>query len=90
MTVRVYPFKGGKRNLLANASIEIEGIVINGFKILGAKDGGNWVAWPNQKGRDGKYYDQVYALDKVLREDVEREILDEYVAEIAKGRKGRR
>ena len=90
MNVRVYPIKGGKSNLLANASIEIEGIVIKGFKILNGKNDSLWVSWPNQKGTDGKYYDQVYALDKTLREDVEDAILDEYDTEIAKGRKGRR
>lgn len=90
MNVRVYPIKAGKSNLLANASIEIEGIVIKGFKVLNGKNESLWVSWPNQKGTDGKYYDQVYALDKTLREDVEDAILDEYDTEIAKGRKGRR
>lgn len=90
MNVRVYPIKkSGKSDLLANASIEIEGIVIKGFKILNGKNDSLWISWPNQKGTDGKYYDQVYALDKTLREDVEDAILDEYNTETAKG-KGRR
>lgn len=90
MNVRVYPIKAGKSNLLANASIEIEGIVIKGFKVLKGKNESLWVSWPNQKATDGKYYDLVYALDKTLREDVEDAILDEYDTEITKGRKGRR
>lgn len=92
MNVRVYPIKSSKSSILANASIEIEGIVIKGFKILNGKNDGPWVSWPSQKGTDGKYYDQVYALDKTLREDVEDAILDEYDTETAKGnnRRGRR
>ena len=90
MNVRVYPIKAGKSKILANASIEIEGIVIKGFKVLKGKNESLWVSWPNQKGTDGKYYDLVYALDKTLREDVEDAILDEYDTEITKGRKGRR
>lgn len=93
MNVRVYPIKkSSKTSILANASIEIEGIVIKGFKILNGKNDDPWVSWPNQKGTDGKYYDQVYALDKTLREEVEDAILDEYDKEAAKGneRRGRR
>lgn len=90
MNVRVYPIKkSGKSGLLANASIEIEGIVIKGFKILNGKNDSLWISWPNQKGTDGKYYDQVYALDKTLREEVEDAILDEYDTETAKGKGGR-
>lgn len=90
MNVRVYPIKRGKSNLLANASIEIEGIVIKGFKILNGKNNRWWLSWPSQKGADGKYYDQVYALDKTLRENIEDAILDEYDREITKERNGRR
>lgn len=93
MNVRVYPIKkSSKSGILANASIEIEGIVIKGFKILNGKNDNPWVSWPNQKGADGKYYDQVYALDKTLREEVEDSILDEYDKEAVKGneRRGRR
>lgn len=90
MNVRVYPIKACKSNLHANASIEIEGIVIKGFKVLSGKNESLWVSWPSQKGTDGKYYEQVYALDKTLREDIEDAILDEYDTEITKGRKGRR
>lgn len=89
MNVRVYLIKAGKSKLLAIASIEIEGIVIKGFKVLKGKNESLWVSWPSQKGTDGEYYDQVYAIDRTLREDVEDAILDEYDTEIAKGRKGR-
>ena len=92
MKVKVYPVKSNG-NLLANASIEIESIVIKGFKIVEGRDG-DFVSWPSQKGKDGKYYDQVYALNKDLRREVEDNILDEYenvkANEDKKGRRGRR
>ena len=90
MKVNVYPIKNNG-NLLANASIEIEGLVIKGFKIVKGKES-NFVSWPSQKGKDGKYYDQVYALDKDTRLDINDEILDKYDDEMddQKRRRGRR
>lgn len=92
MKAKVYPVKS-KGSLLANASIEIEGIVIKGFKIVEGRDN-DFVSWPSQKGKDGKYYDQVFALDKDIRREVEDMILDEYeivkANEDKKERRGRR
>lgn len=92
MKVKVSPVKSSG-NLLANASIEIEGIVIKGFKLVEGRDN-DFVSWPSQKGRDGKYYDQVFALNKDIRREVEDKILDEYeivkADEDKKGRRGRR
>lgn len=92
MKVRVYPTKSNGK-LLANASIEIEGIVIKGFKIVEGRDS-DFVSWPSQKGKDGNYYDQVFALNKDIRREVEDNILDEYdnvkANEDKKERRGRR
>ena len=90
MKVKVYPVENAG-NLLATASVEIEGIVIKGFKIVGGKNG-EFVSWPSQKGKDGKYYDQVYALDRDTRLDVEDCILDKFNDEKdnRKGGRGRR
>ena len=92
MKVRVYSVKSND-SLLATASIEIEGIVIKGFKIVEGRDT-DFVSWPSQKGKDGKYYDQVFALNKDIRREVEDKILDEYeivkANEDKKERRGRR
>lgn len=92
MKAKVYPVKSSG-NLLANASIEIEGIVIKGFKIVEGRDS-DFVGWPSQKGKDGKYYDQVFAMNKDIRREVEDNILEEYdnvkANEDKKGRRGRR
>lgn len=76
MKATVYPVKSNSK-LRANASIEIEGIVIKGFKIVEGKYS-DFVCWPSQKGKDGEYYDQVFALDKDIREEVEDLIMEEY------------
>ena len=92
MRVKVYPVKNNG-NLLANASIEIEDIVIKGFKVVEGRDS-DFVSWPSQKGKDGKYYDQVFALNKNIRREVEESILEEYdnvkANEDKKERRGRR
>ena len=92
MKAKVYLVKSNG-SLLANASIEIEGIVIKGFKIVEGRDN-DFVSWPSQKGKDGEYYDQVFALNKDIRKEVEDKILDEYdnvkANEDKKERRGRR
>lgn len=92
MKVKVYPVKSNG-NLLANASIEIEDIVIKGFKVIEGRDK-DFVSWPSQKGKDGKYYEQVFALNKDIRREVVDNILDEYeivkANENKKERRGRR
>lgn len=89
MEARVYLVKKATEKLLANASIQVKGIVIKGFKVVEGKDS-NFVSFPSTKDQDGKYYDQVYALDKDTRTDIENAILDAYDEEIKKERSGRR
>jgi DNA-binding cell septation regulator SpoVG len=52
-----------------------DGIVIKGFKIVkGSK--GLFVSAPNEKGKDGKYYDTV-VLPKEMKEEVQRMALEQ-------------
>ena len=40
----------------------INGISIHGMKVIPLRDGsGDFIAWPSQKGADGKYYNVCYA-----------------------------
>lgn len=87
MKAKVYPVENAGK-LLATASVEIEGIVIKGFKIVKGEYGG-FVSWPSQKGKDGKYYDQVYALDGDTRSAVNVCILDEFNDEMDNRKRGR-
>ncbi len=53
-----------------------DGITIKGFKIVNGANG-MFVSPPNEKGKDGKYYDSVL-LPKDMKENLEKLALDEY------------
>lgn len=60
------------------AVIELDGVLkINGIRII---DGNSrmFAAMPNRKVSDDKYIDYVYPVNKELREEIERAILEEY------------
>ena len=60
------------------AIIELDGVLkINGIRII---EGNSrmFAAMPNRKISDDKYIDYVYPVNKELREDIERAILEEY------------
>lgn len=60
------------------AVIELDGILkINGIRII---EGNSrmFAAMPNRKVSDDKYIDYVYPVNKELREEIERAILEEY------------
>ena len=60
------------------AVIELDGVLkINGIRII---EGNSrmFAAMPNRKISDDKYIDYVYPVNKELREEIEREILEEY------------
>ena len=58
-------------------------IVIKGFKILEGERG-NWVGMPQKLGKDGKYYDQAFAVDREVRERIVEVILDAYERAVTK------
>ena len=60
------------------AIIELDGVLkINGIRII---EGNSrmFAAMPNRKISDDKYIDYVYPVNKELREELERAILEEY------------
>lgn len=60
------------------AVIELDGVLkINGIRII---EGNSrmFAAMPNRKVADDKYIDYVYPVNKELREEIERAILEEY------------
>ena len=60
------------------AVIELDGVLkINGIRII---EGNSrmFAAMPNRKISDDKYIDYVYPVNKELREEIERAILEEY------------
>jgi stage V sporulation protein G len=53
-----------------------DGIIIKGFRIVNGSNG-LFVSSPNEKGKDGKYYETVI-LPKEMKDDLEKLALEEY------------
>ena len=67
--------KGGKKLAFFDLQTD-DGIIIKGFSIIdGSK--GKFVAAPDEKGKDGKYYERVI-LPAELKAKVEAMALEEY------------
>ncbi|MFH1715229.1 MAG: septation protein SpoVG family protein [Elusimicrobiota bacterium] len=61
--------------IVFNNSIAVHCGVMQGKK-------GLWVAWPAKKDEAGKYGNIVYVLNKKLKSDVEKAIIDKYLSKI--------
>ena len=66
---------GGKTNAFFDIQTD-DGIVIKGFKLVNGSNG-IFMSSPNEKGKDGKYYDSVI-LPKEMKEQVEKMALSEH------------
>ncbi|MEP0862112.1 MAG: septation protein SpoVG family protein [Ignavibacterium sp.] len=73
--IRLNKLNGGKT--LAFFDVETDdGIIIKGFRIVDGNKG-KFIASPNEKGKDGKYYETVI-LPKTMKEELEKLALSEY------------
>ena len=75
---RITPLKndsGGKTAAFFDIQTN-DGIIIKGFRIVNGSNG-LFVSAPNDKGKDGKYYDNVI-LPKEMKSEVEKMALEEY------------
>lgn len=73
--VRINKLEGGRT--LAFVDIETDdNIIIKGFRLVNGTNG-IFLASPDEKGKDGKYYDTVI-VPKELREQLEKMAIDEY------------
>ena len=76
--VSVQKEEKGNSRVKGYAVIELDGVLkINGIRII---EGNSrmFAAMPNRKISDDKYIDYVYPVNKELREEIERAILEEY------------
>lgn len=73
--IRMNKLNGGKT--LAFFDVETDdGIILKGFRIVdGSK--GKFIASPDEKGKDGKYYETVI-LPKEMKDKIEKLALEEY------------
>jgi stage V sporulation protein G len=76
--IRINPLKNNSGGKTA-AFFDIEtndGIIIKGFRIVNGANG-LFISAPNDKGKDGKYYDNVI-LPKEMKSDVEKQAIEEF------------
>ena len=76
--IRINPLKNNSGGKTA-AFFDIEtndGIIIKGFRIVNGANG-LFITAPNDKGKDGKYYDNVI-LPKEMKSDVEKQAIEEF------------
>ncbi len=76
--VRMNPLKsegGGKTAAFFDVQTD-DGIVIKGFRLVNGSNG-LFLSSPDQKGKDGKYYETVI-LPKEMKSELEKMAIDEF------------
>lgn len=76
--IRMNPLKsdsGGKTAALLDVQSE-DGIILKGFRLVNGSNG-LFLAYPDQKGKDGKYYENVI-LPKEMKSDLEKLAIEEF------------
>jgi len=79
--IKIYPFdtSGAGGKTLAMAEITVNGaLLIKGFRVIQTKSGGLFVGFPCVKGKDGKWRDQVAAVDNLVKTTIRDRIIEEY------------
>jgi stage V sporulation protein G len=79
--VRIYPFETGSLggHTRAYADITIDAcLVLKGLRVVEGAGGGLFVAFPTQRGRNGRYYDLVVPLDAATREHIRTAVIDAF------------
>ncbi|MDD5730654.1 MAG: SpoVG family protein [Candidatus Omnitrophica bacterium] len=74
--VRLYRLEGDSK-LKAFADIAIGGFIIKGLRVLEGKNG-LFLGMPQEKAKDGKWYNAFYPATKEARQDLSELVLTEY------------
>jgi stage V sporulation protein G len=79
--VRIYPFEtsslGGHTRAYADITIDAC-LVLKGLRVVEGAGGGLFIAFPTQRGRNGRYYDLVVPLDAATREYIRSAVIDAF------------
>jgi stage V sporulation protein G len=79
--VRIYPFETGSLggHTLAYADVTIDAcLVVKGLRLVQGANGGLFVAFPSQRGRNGRYYDLLVPLDAETREYIRSTVIEAF------------
>lgn len=73
---RIYKIDGDTK-LKAFVDISLDGIVIKGLRIVNGSNG-LFVSMPRHQGKDGKWYNTVYPVDKEVQKKLSNLVLSAY------------
>lgn len=76
---RLYRVENGTSSLKAFADVCIGEVLVKGLRVIDGRDG-LFVTMPKSQGKDGKWYETVKVLDKEVKEDVEKAVIEAYHA----------
>ena len=79
--VRIYPFDTGSLggHTRAYADITIAGcLLVKGLRVVEGSGGGLFVAFPTQRGRDGRYHDLLVPLDAETRDYIRSTVIEAF------------
>jgi stage V sporulation protein G len=76
--VRIYPFEtaglGGHTRAYADITIDAC-LLLKGLRVVEGANGGLFVTFPAQRGRNGRFYDLVVPLDAATREYIRTTVI---------------
>jgi stage V sporulation protein G len=79
--VRIYPFEtaglGGRTRAYADVTIDAC-LLVKGIRVVEGAHGGLFVAFPAQRGRNGRFYDLVVPLDAETRELIRAAVIEAF------------
>jgi stage V sporulation protein G len=79
--VRIYPFEtgslGGQTRAYADIVID-DCLLVKGLRVVEGLGGGLFVAFPAQRGRDGRYHDLVVPLDAATRDAIRSAVIEAF------------
>lgn len=79
--VRIYPFETGSLggHTRAYADLTIDGcLLVKGLRVVEGSGGGLFVAFPTQRGRDGRYHELVVPLDTETRDYIRTTVIEAF------------
>ena len=76
ITVRKYESSNSKTKAFVELKLD-EVLIVKGLSLVEGKNG-LFLSFPSSKGKDNKYYNSVYSLNKDWRSDLEKACIKKY------------
>ena len=76
ITVRKYESSNSKTKAFVELKLD-EVLIVKGLSLVEGKNG-LFLSFPSSKGKDNKYYNSVYSLNKVWTSDLEKACIKKY------------